>query len=197
MADGPIAVETEAANEQHYEVPADVLCEQMLGPHLKYSSCLWDDDCGAARRRRSGHAATDMPARRVGRWSADSGTWLRLGFTHAVDGRASAGRIDRGGFELPVAAGVHPSSSAVERGIENVDVRVCGTSLNCNSKSDSTVWCRSRCSSTCATGSSYSATSLPGCRPGGKCFLHTFCHRELFYPFEDNGSDDWMARALF
>ena len=44
FASGPIAVETAAANEQHYDVPA-AFYQQMLGPHLKYSCCWWDDDC--------------------------------------------------------------------------------------------------------------------------------------------------------
>jgi cyclopropane-fatty-acyl-phospholipid synthase len=34
----PLAVATEAANEQHYEVPAGFF-ELCLGPHLKYSAC--------------------------------------------------------------------------------------------------------------------------------------------------------------
>ena len=36
----PIAVETAAANAQHYEVPAEFFV-RILGPHLKYSSCYW------------------------------------------------------------------------------------------------------------------------------------------------------------
>ena len=44
----PIAEQTTAANEQHYEVPTELylLC---LGKHLKYSSCLYQDQsprCG-------------------------------------------------------------------------------------------------------------------------------------------------------
>ena len=40
MSDGPIAVETGAANDQHYELPPEFfgLC---LGPRRKYSGCLW------------------------------------------------------------------------------------------------------------------------------------------------------------
>ena len=37
---GDIAIETAAANTQHYEVPARFF-ELVLGPHLKYSSCYW------------------------------------------------------------------------------------------------------------------------------------------------------------
>ena len=36
----PIAEETKAANEQHYEVPA-AFYEKVLGPNRKYSSGLW------------------------------------------------------------------------------------------------------------------------------------------------------------
>ena len=36
----PIALETAAANAQHYEVPVDFF-RTVLGPRLKYSSCFW------------------------------------------------------------------------------------------------------------------------------------------------------------
>lgn len=37
----PIAIETSTANEQHYEVGTGVL-KEMLGPRMKYSSCLYE-----------------------------------------------------------------------------------------------------------------------------------------------------------
>jgi cyclopropane-fatty-acyl-phospholipid synthase len=42
LSSSEIAIETEAANRQHYEVPA-ALFQLALGPHLKYSSCYWPD----------------------------------------------------------------------------------------------------------------------------------------------------------
>ncbi|WP_234978120.1 SAM-dependent methyltransferase [Halanaerobium kushneri] len=39
----PIAVQTEAANEQHYELPPEFF-EKILGRNLKYSCCYWNDD---------------------------------------------------------------------------------------------------------------------------------------------------------
>lgn len=39
----PIAVQTEAANEQHYELPPEFF-EKILGRNLKYSCCYWPDD---------------------------------------------------------------------------------------------------------------------------------------------------------
>jgi len=38
----PIAIETGAANAQHYEVPS-AFYQYALGKHLKYSSCYWDE----------------------------------------------------------------------------------------------------------------------------------------------------------
>ena len=34
-------------------------------------------------------------------------------------------------------------------------------------------------------------------RPEGKLFVHVFCHREHAYPFETEGTDDWMGRHFF
>jgi cyclopropane-fatty-acyl-phospholipid synthase len=39
---GPLALSTETANEQHYEVPAEFF-EIVLGPRLKYSSGYWPE----------------------------------------------------------------------------------------------------------------------------------------------------------
>ncbi len=40
MRQGPIAAQTQAANEQHYELPP-AFFEKVLGNHLKYSGCFW------------------------------------------------------------------------------------------------------------------------------------------------------------
>ena len=37
----PIAIATEEANEQHYELPT-AFFKRCLGPHMKYSSGYWD-----------------------------------------------------------------------------------------------------------------------------------------------------------
>jgi cyclopropane-fatty-acyl-phospholipid synthase len=48
----PIALEVEEANDQHYEIPSEffALC---LGPHRKYSCCLFDgtSDLGEEERK--------------------------------------------------------------------------------------------------------------------------------------------------
>ena len=42
-SNGEIALATNSANQQHYEVPAEFF-EVMLGPRLKYSACIWSDE---------------------------------------------------------------------------------------------------------------------------------------------------------
>jgi cyclopropane-fatty-acyl-phospholipid synthase len=34
-------------------------------------------------------------------------------------------------------------------------------------------------------------------KPGGKLFVHIFCHRYLAYPFETEGDDNWMGKYFF
>ena len=33
--------------------------------------------------------------------------------------------------------------------------------------------------------------------PGGRFFMHIFCHRDVPYTFEDKGPGDWMTRHFF
>ena len=42
MSSGPIAIETAAANDQHYELPAEFF-GLALGPRRKYSGCFWPE----------------------------------------------------------------------------------------------------------------------------------------------------------
>ena len=41
LSHGPLATDTQEANNQHYEVPPEFF-KLALGPHLKYSSCYYD-----------------------------------------------------------------------------------------------------------------------------------------------------------
>ena len=41
LRQSPVAIETQAANEQHYELPSEFF-QLVLGRHLKYSSCCFD-----------------------------------------------------------------------------------------------------------------------------------------------------------
>ncbi|MDX1572201.1 MAG: class I SAM-dependent methyltransferase, partial [Xanthomonadales bacterium] len=34
-------------------------------------------------------------------------------------------------------------------------------------------------------------------KPDARLFVHVFCHRELMYPYETEGEDNWMGRNFF
>jgi len=63
MADYPVALSVEAANAQHYEVPA-AFFGLVLGPQRKYSCCLYDD--GAATLAEAEEHALAATARHAG-----------------------------------------------------------------------------------------------------------------------------------
>ena len=46
LRDSPLALLPDKANEQHYEVPA-AFFGAVLGPHRKYSSCVWSNGPGS------------------------------------------------------------------------------------------------------------------------------------------------------
>ena len=58
----PVAVETDAANQQHYEVPA-AFFEKVMGQHMKYSCCLWSE--GTTTLTQAEAAALDLVVRRA------------------------------------------------------------------------------------------------------------------------------------
>ena len=62
LSDSEVAIETEAANRQHYEVPAGFY-EQVLGRQLKYSGCLWV--AGAETLDAAEEAMLSLTARRA------------------------------------------------------------------------------------------------------------------------------------
>ena len=59
----PIAIETKAANQQHYEVPAEFFLRH-LGPRLKYSCCLYPS--GKETLAQAGEAMLALYAERAG-----------------------------------------------------------------------------------------------------------------------------------
>ena len=62
MNNSPIAVQPQAANEQHYEVPAAYFAA-VLGPRLKYSATYWPN--GVSNLRQSELAALELVAERA------------------------------------------------------------------------------------------------------------------------------------
>ena len=102
MAARAIAEDTDAANAQHYEVPAAFFAK-VLGPNRKYSSCFYRDPASTLQE-------AEEEALRQTVENADladgrnSRTRLRLGFAVAVDGGAVSARAHRRRLQLAFAA---------------------------------------------------------------------------------------------
>lgn len=194
LATGPIAIEADTANEQHYEVPA-AFYEHMLGPYLKYSSCCWDKDCHdlanaeAAMLRLTCERAQLASGQRILELGCGWGSltlWMAANFPESEIVAVSNSRSQQAFIQR----------QCKERSLANVDVRVANVAeLSLDEKFDRVVsvemfehmrnWQELL---------QRIATWLTA---DGKCFLHTFCHRELFYPFTVDGRADWMAKHFF
>lgn len=192
----PIAVQTEAANEQHYEVPAE-LYEACLGPHLKYSSGLW-----APGVRSLGAAEEAMLECYVQRAQlADGQRILDLGC-----GWGSLSLFLAARFPAARIVGVSNSESqrafimarAEARGLRNLEILT--ADVNDLDLSGGESFDRVLSIEMFEHLRNYAeilrriATWL---RPEGRLFLHIFTHRSYAYPFVDRGQGDWMARHFF
>ena len=191
---GPIAVATEAANDQHYEVPPEFFLRS-LGPYLKYSCCYWPD--GTRDLAQAEQAMLRLSAERAG--IAEGQDVLDLGCGWGSFTLWAAGQYP--GSNFTAMSNSAPQRHFIEtrarqRGLDNV--RVITADINDfapDSRFDRIV----------------SVEMLEHVRnhpllferiagwlkPQGRFFAHVFCHHLLTYPYEDRGEDDWMSRHFF
>lgn len=190
----PIAVATDEANEQHYELPPEFF-ELMLGPRLKYSCCHW-----ASAGRELDRAEEEMLELTCERAEIRDGMRvLDLGSGWGSLGLWIAERFP--GCRVTTVSNSEPQQRfirdrAAERGLANVEtVRADVNRFDPEETYDRVVSVEmfehvrdhvellSRIAGWLAT--------------GGKLFVHVFCHRTTSYPFEVDGDNDWMARYFF
>ncbi len=190
-----IAIETAAANTQHYEVPA-AFFQLVLGPHLKYSSCYWPAgvrELGAAEA-----AMLGLTAERAG--LADGQRVLDLGCGWGAFSLWAAGRYPRSQFTAISNSHTQRAfiaDQAARRGLANLVVETADVrTLELPARSFDRV---------------VSVEMFEHMRnyelllrriaswldPAGALFVHVFAHRHHAYPFEDAGRTDWMAREFF
>jgi cyclopropane-fatty-acyl-phospholipid synthase len=185
-----IAIETAAANAQHYEVPA-AFYARVLGPHLKYSSCYWPD--GVTTLGDAERAMLELTAARAG--LADGQRVLDLGCGWGSFSLWAARRF-------PASRFVAISNSASQRAfiearapanltVRTADVRTLDLAERFDRIVSIEMFEHMR---------NYAALFRrisTWLAPGGALFVHVFAHRRYAYPFEDAGRSDWMAREFF
>ncbi len=190
----PVALETAAANRQHYEVP-EAFFRLALGPRLKYSACYWPD--GVKTLAAAETAMLELYARRAG--LEDGMRMLDLGCGWGSFTLWAAERYPNASI-----LAVSNSSSqrraietrARELGLGNVRVRTADVNeLQLDERFDRVVSIEMfEHVRNYATLLNRIAGWLD---PAGKLFVHIFCHRSLMYPFETEGDGNWLGRHFF
>ena len=195
----PIAIETEAANSQHYEVSAGFF-HAHLGPRLKYSCCLYPT--GRETLAEAEEAMLQTYVERAGLANGQRILDLGCGW-----GSLSLWLAER----LPDADIVGLSNShgqrafilarAAERGIRNLRI-VTGNVAEFDFARTDVAAGFDRVVSIEMFEHMKNYGDLmrkvaSWLVPQGKLFVHIFAHRTLAYHFEDHGDDDWMTRYFF
>jgi cyclopropane-fatty-acyl-phospholipid synthase len=194
MAQSPIALATDKANDQHYEVPA-AFFEKVLGKHLKYSCALWhhqvtsldqaEADMLAVTAKRAG-LADDMDILELGcgwgsltLWNAEHYPNARI---TAVSNSASQRRFIENrcrdlGYDNVRVITADMNHFSIDRRFDRI--------LSVEMFEHMRNW------------ELLLARIDTWLKDGGRVFIHIFTHRQFTYPFETVGGDNWMGRYFF
>lgn len=194
LSDSPLAIATDLANTQHYEVPA-TFYEKVLGPRLKYSSCLYSEPQVPLAAAENAMLGLTCQRAKI----EDGMSILELGCGW---GSLTLWMAER----YPNCEIVAVSNSASQRefiqgrarslGCDNARVITADMrDLRIKEKFDRVL----------------SVEMFEHMRnykllfqrvsnwlvPTGKAFVHVFCHRNTPYLFETEGASNWMGRNFF
>lgn len=194
LKNSPIAIETEAANTQHYEVPTEFyqLC---LGKHLKYSSGYWKEgvtDIDTSER--------DMLELTCERAELRNGQQvLELGCGWGSLSLFMAAKYPQSHFTVISNSRTQKQyidEQAKSRGISNLEV----LTVNINSFDLNKTFDRVVSVEMFEHMRNYQKLMrlvAKHLNPEGKLFVHIFTHKEFAYKFEVKDESDWMSKYFF
>ena len=190
----PIAVHTNDANAQHYEVPA-AFFKQALGSHLKYSSCYFTvpgatlDDAEAAMLSltcKRADIANGMRILELGCGWGSLTLWMAEHFPDCAITAVSNSASQRSFIE----------ARARKRGLNNVTVIT--TDINAFSIDQTFDRVVSVEMFEHMRNLELLLSRIAGwLNADGKLFVHIFTHKTCPYLFETEGSTNWMGRYFF
>lgn len=195
LRESPIAIETGAANEQHYEVPAGFF-DLCLGKRLKYSSCYYPtgnesldqaEEAMLALYLERGEFRDGMDILELGCGWGSLTLYLAEKLPNARITAVSNSNSQR----------IHIQNRCAAKGISNVTILT--KDVNHLALEPERF---DRCVSIEMFEHMRNYQNLLGniaiwLKPAGKLFVHIFAHRDLLYPFETEGADNWMGRYFF
>jgi cyclopropane-fatty-acyl-phospholipid synthase len=192
----PLAVHTQAANDQHYELPPEFFL-LTLGRNLKYSSAFWPEGCRSLDEAEEAalHAYCERAELADGQSVLELGCgWGSLSLWMAR--KYPGSRITAVSNSAPQRAFIE--ARAAERGLRNL--RVLTRNIVDLQEIDGGPFDRAVSVEMFEHLRNYEALFERISRwlkPDGKLFVHVFTHREYSYPFETDGDDNWMGRYFF
>lgn len=190
----PIAVVPEKANDQHYELPAEFF-QQVLGPRLKYSSCFWPNGVDSLdRAEEEGLRATchnaeledGMDVLELGCGWGSLSLWMAQQYPNSLITSVSNSHSQRQFIQR----------KAADLGLSNLTV------ITADMNDFETKGSFDRVVSVEMFEHMRNHRRLMGwihdwLRPGGRLFVHVFCHRDTPYLFRSDGQQNWMGRYFF
>jgi cyclopropane-fatty-acyl-phospholipid synthase len=194
LRNSPIAVLTEAANEQHYEVPPEFF-QLVLGNNRKYSCCYYPTGTESLDEAEEKMLALtcERAQLRDGMDILELGCgWGSLTFWMAEQYPKS--RITAVSNSAPQREFI--STLCGERGIDNVAV----VTADMNHFDTGKRFDRIVSVEMFEHMRNYELLLrkvASWMRPDAKLFVHIFCHKEYAYLFETEGEDNWMGRHFF
>jgi cyclopropane-fatty-acyl-phospholipid synthase len=210
LARSPVAIDTDEANEQHYEVPTE-LFELMLGPHLKYSSAWWP--LGVSTLAQAEEAMLRLTCERAQLVDGQDVLELGCGWGSLTLWMAAAYPASRiVAVSNSATQREHIEKQAAARGLDNVTVLTCDvTELGEGAGPGGSP---GRFADVVRADAFDRVVSVEmfehvrnhrvlteriasWLRPGGALFVHVFAHTSDGYPFETGSNADWMARHFF
>ena len=194
FADYPIAAHTDAANAQHYELPA-AFFGLVLGPRRKYSCCLYD---GAAQTLEAAEIrALEESCAHAG--LADGQDVLELGCGWGSLSLWMAEQYPRS--RITAVSNAHAQRAHIEaearaRGLANLTI------VTADMNAFSTTRRFDRVVSVemfehMANWQALLARVRGWLAPEGRLFVHVFAHRTTPYRFDHTNDADWVAKYFF
>jgi cyclopropane-fatty-acyl-phospholipid synthase len=191
-----VAIETAAANQQHYEVPSEFFTN-VLGKHLKYSCCYYQPGISSLDA-----AEAEMLALTVKRAGLQDGERiLELGcgwgsLTLYMAEKFPASRIT--GVSNSRTQREFILGQAEARGLHNVEIITCDA--NVLQFPPDTQFDRIVSVEMFEHMRNYETLLrrvASWLTPAGTLFVHIFTHHKYAYPFEVRDDTDWMAKYFF
>lgn len=194
LRQGPIATHTDAANEQHYEVPA-AFYGFVLGAHRKYSCCYYET--GQESLDEAEARMLEITARRAD--IQDRQTILDLGCGWGSFSLWAAARYPNAqilAVSNSASQGAFIMSEARRHGLDNLrhqkaDMRSFDAGRRFDRIVSVEMFEHMR---------NYEALMervATWLAPTGRLFVHVFVHKQYAYPFAEEGATNWMSRNFF